>query len=87
MFDTNLKAWVRKKWQQGEAYSRNKAEILTGTARQRHTAKSAITSAQRRYENSGIKLAMGVFLCVEIQKYRQCGCFYQNIIATKLQAL
>lgn len=56
-----MRAWVRKKCQQGETYSRNKAEILTGTARQRHTVKSAITSAQQRYENSGMKLAMGAF--------------------------
>jgi len=67
MFDTSLKAWVRKRRQQGETYSRNKAEILTGTARQRHIVKSAITSAQWRYENSGTKLAMGAFF---VWRYR-----------------
>lgn len=48
-----------RKWrQQGETYSWYKTEILTDTARQRHVMKSAITPAQWRYENSGIKVAL-----------------------------
>lgn len=73
--------------QQGKTYSRNKAEILTDTIRKRHVVKSAITSAQWRYENSGIKLSLRAFPVWGLRNRVSEAVCLRNIIATKLQVL